>query len=72
MGYLMPIADKKHKQHCSSGINSVTRRTYCITWKTWKGHVMPGLKERDAGFPFPLAAPGAKYKPLHTLPPDLL
>ena len=36
-----------------------------ITWKTWKGHVMPGFKERYAGLPFPRAALGAKYKPLH-------
>lgn len=43
-----------------------------ITWKTWKRHVMPGFKQRSAGFPFPLAAPGAKYKPLHVFASGLV
>lgn len=43
-----------------------------ITWKTWKGHVIPGFKERFAGFPFPLAAPRAKYKPPHVFASGLV
>ena len=43
-----------------------------ITWKTWKRHVMPGFKQRYAGFPFPLAALGAKYKPLHVFASGLV
>lgn len=43
-----------------------------ITWKTWKGRVMPGFKQRYAGFPFPLAAPEAKYKPLHVFASGLV
>jgi len=43
-----------------------------ITWKTWKGHVIPGFKERYAGFPFPLAAPRAKHKSLHVFASGLV